>query len=241
MLYPRTIKSFTLRQGRLTNRQENAIHAEGAHYLLATDTMADWRQSFGRDAPLTLEIGFGMGHALLKNATAYPEQNFIGIEVYRPAVGALLAELKTSAIHNVRVFYKDAVDVLTHCIPNQSLDAVHIFFPDPWPKRRHHKRRLIQTPFMTLIVQKLKIGGKLHLATDWEDYATHMHHVLSCEPQLVLATDHAISHHRPLTKYEQRGQRLGHAVWDFVSHSRLPLESLKQRVSCDSYSSQKDS
>jgi tRNA (guanine-N7-)-methyltransferase len=220
ILHPRTIKSFTLRQGRLTLRQEEALTTQWAHYVLPSNACIDWQTVFPKPAPITLEIGFGMGHALLKNALNFPERCFIGIEVFRPGIGALLAELTTQAIDNVRVFYGDAVEILNRCVPDDSLNAVHIFFPDPWPKRRHHKRRLVQTTFVQLIAQKLLPGGKLHLATDWADYATHMLQVLSPLPDWA-RVDHAqAKEERPLTKYEARGQRLGHDVWDLVFEKR---------------------
>jgi tRNA (guanine-N7-)-methyltransferase len=218
--HPRTIKSFAIREGRLTPRQEQALEAEWARYVLPANELIDWANVFPSETnlpkPIILEIGFGMGHALLKNAQAQPDCCFIGIEVYRPGIGALLSELKTRQINNVRVFYGDAVEIFNHCVPNQSLDGVHIFFADPWPKRRHHKRRLIQTAFVNLIVQKLKAKGTLHLATDWEDYATHMIRVLSSIKELVPVDNTAHKKNRPLTKYEQRGKKLGHGVWDLV-------------------------
>lgn len=220
LLHPRTIKSFALREGRLTPRQKDALTNESAHYMLPTETRVDWEKIFPHNKPLTLEIGFGMGHALLENARSYPNAHFVGIEVYRPAIGAVLAELKAQKIDNVRIFYGDAVEILNRCIPDNSFDAVHIFFPDPWPKRRHHKRRLIQTHFVQLLIQKLKHAGKLHLATDWEEYAIHMEQVLSpLETLKNTAKEGLFSNdreNRPLTKYEQRGQRLGHPVWDLI-------------------------
>jgi tRNA (guanine-N7-)-methyltransferase len=213
----RTIKSFVIREGRLTPGQEKALDLVWEKYVLPTDTTTDWNTIFPQPAhPLILEIGFGMGHALLHNARARPDCNFIGVEVYRPGIGALLAGVEAEKHSNVRVFYGDAVEVLQRCLPNNTLDGVHIFFPDPWPKRRHHKRRLIQTAFVQLLAQKLKVGGKLHLATDWEDYAKHMQQVLSPLTEWIALPSETDKKNRPLTKYERRGQKLGHAVWDGV-------------------------
>ncbi len=226
----RAIKSFILRQGRLTQRQEHALTELSQHYILPTETQADWKKIFSCDAPVIVEIGFGMGHALISNAQARPDYNFVGIEVFRPGIGALLAELKAKNIANVRIFYKDATDVFKQCVPDNSLDAIHIFFPDPWPKRRHHKRRLIQPLFVQLMARKLKIGGKLHLATDWEDYAVHMLKTLHSVKQLSnlaqpanmqeMAAFARSREERPQTKYERRGQTLGHSVWDLIFEKR---------------------
>lgn len=212
----RTIKSFVIREGRLTPGQEKTLALAWEKYVLPTDATPDWNAIFPQPQhPLILEIGFGMGHALLHNAGTRPDCNFIGIEVYRPGIGALLAGVEAEQYTNVRVFYGDAVEILGRC-PNHTLDGVHIFFPDPWPKRRHHKRRLIQTAFIQLLAQKLKIGGKLHLATDWEDYAKHMQRVLAPLSEWIAVPSEMDKKNRPLTKYEQRGQKLGHAVWDGV-------------------------
>lgn len=218
-LHPRTIKSFAVRAGRISLRQQQALQSS-FNYLLPNDISINGQTIFGRDAPLILEIGFGMGHALIQNALTAPDNNYIGIEVFRRGIGALLAELATQNITNVRIFQGDAVEILTKVIPDECLDGVQIFFPDPWPKRRHHKRRLIQLPFIQLLLKKLKTGGYLHLATDWEDYAMQMLQVLSSVEELTNtagAGNFSIERMgRPLTKYEQRGQRLGHGVWDLV-------------------------
>lgn len=179
----------------------------------------DLAQVFQRHAPCILEIGFGSGQSLAAIAKAHPEQDFIGIETYQPGVGALLLAMEKAAISNIRIYHTDAVDVLKQCIPELSLAGVQIFFPDPWPKRRHHKRRLIQPEFIDLIATKVQTNGILHLATDWENYAQEMMMVLSNSPAWIntagpgqFATRSA---HRPITtKFEQRGKRSGRAIWE---------------------------
>lgn len=218
-LYPRTVKSFVIRAGRTSQRQQQALSE--THYLVPpSQEPIDWTALFGKAAPVTLEIGFGMGQSLLENAKAAPGQNFVGIEVHRPGIGALVAEAAALSLQNLRVIEGDAVNILTQRVANESLAKIQVFFPDPWPKRRHRKRRLLQPAFTQLLQQKLIPGGKLHVATDWEDYAKHIMQVLSTTPGLIntagegqLATDRE---NRPLTKYERRGQRLGHGVWDLV-------------------------
>ncbi|MFV0275909.1 MAG: tRNA (guanosine(46)-N7)-methyltransferase TrmB [Parahaliea sp.] len=175
---------------------------------------------FGREGSLVLEIGFGMGRSLATMAAAAPATNFIGIEVHTPGVGRLLHTMEDEGIDNIRVYCHDAVEVLRHCIPPVALDTVQIFFPDPWHKKRHHKRRLIQPPFVELLVSRLKPGGILHLATDWEHYAQQMMEVLSANAALENRAGAGQFSprppHRPLTKFEQRGERLGHGVWDLL-------------------------
>ena len=176
-------------------------------------------QIFGRTAPCYLEIGFGMGGSLLQLATHYPQYDFLGVEVYRPGLGALLAQLEIEQVANVRVFQEDAVEVLQQCVTDHSLTGVLLFFPDPWPKKRHHKRRIIQPEFVQLVAKKLVAGGYFHMATDWQDYAEHMQEVMAHEANYVLmdsATQTEGFLPRPPTKYEARGRRLGHQVWDFV-------------------------
>lgn len=209
------IKSFVRREGRITPRQRMAL--DSTEYLLPTEGLVSWPTVFGNHAPTFLEIGFGMGQALLAMASRFPERNFVGIEVYRPGAGALLAELKTLKLQNVRVFLQDAARVLPDCIPDNSLQGIQIFFPDPWPKTRHHKRRLIQLPFVRLLMQKLAIRGRIHLATDWEEYALHMRQILAQVPELTdIATHPGDRGDRPMTKYELRGTRLGHGIWDLI-------------------------
>ena len=179
-------------------------------------------QVFGRTAPTILEIGFGMGETTFVIAQQMPEKNFLAIDVHTPGIGNLLKIIDESAVTNIRVMNHDAVEVLREMIANESLDGVHIFFADPWPKARHHKRRLIQPDFIHLLASRLKSGARIHLATDWEDYAQHMLQVLSAEPQLCnTAADYAARpDYRPLTKFERRGLKLGHGVWDLVFEKR---------------------
>jgi tRNA (guanine-N7-)-methyltransferase len=215
----RKITSFARRTGRKSPRQSNALTSLWSDYgLELKDGLIDF-QTFKRPAPVILEIGFGMGKSLLAMAKAMPDYNFIGIEVHAPGIGSLLADLAEEGIDNVRIYCADAIEVLQHCIPDDSLSRVQIFFPDPWPKRRHHKRRLIQSSFVELVCSKLKMDGQLHLATDWENYAQHIMQVLS---SIKLLKNHfgeqqfASTTARPSTKYEQRGRNLGHAVWELV-------------------------
>ncbi len=215
----RPVRSFVLRQGRLTAGQQRALDTLWDHYGIAScDSPLDLDAVFGRRAPRTLEIGFGNGTALATMASAHPERDYLGIEVHRPGVGALLLALEKAGLENVRVINSDAVAVLRTSIADASLAAVHVYFPDPWPKLRHHKRRLIQAPFAELIARKLCVGAYLHMATDWEDYAQYMLEVMEVAPgfsnscgagQFSPRPDE-----RPLTRFEQRGQRLGHRVWD---------------------------
>lgn len=216
----RHIKSFVKREGRFTPAQSKALLENWAVYgLECKKNTLDPVQIFGRDAPLILEIGFGMGASFLETIENHPEQNFIGIEVHRPGVGAFLHQAQQKGVKNVRVYCHDAVEVLNQSIPDNSLDKVCVFFPDPWPKARHHKRRLIQPAFIDLIAKKLKVGGYLHLATDWENYAEHMLRVLQASSLKNTSETNAFVERpetRPMTKYEQRGERLGHVVRDLV-------------------------
>lgn len=217
----RTIKSFVIRRGRMTDAQRHALDSLWPKFGLENKNgVIDSAKVFGRHAPVILEIGFGMGVALLQMAKQMPENNFIGIEVHPPGIGALFAGLEKQQLQNVRVFKEDAVIVLRQTIPAESLDKVLIFFPDPWPKKRHHKRRLIQDEFIALIATKLKPGGVLHLATDWEDYAKQMMKVASAHPaflNLAGAGNYAEKPaYRPLTRFEQRGQKLGHKIYDLL-------------------------
>jgi tRNA (guanine-N7-)-methyltransferase len=217
----RQVRSFVRRTGRITSSQTQALTSLWQDYGLNLEHGPyDQAEVFGRVAPCTLEIGFGMGAALLEMAARSPDENFIGIEVHQPGLGTLLNGLVKNDIKNVRVFNADAKDILEHCIADGSLQRVLLFFPDPWPKARHHKRRLLQPDFVKLIAKKLGTGGIFHLATDWQHYAEHMLITLTAEPQF---KNTAGEHHyalrpedRPLTKFEQRGQKLGHGVWDLV-------------------------
>lgn len=219
--FMRRIRSFVRREGRLTKGQERALTelwpVMGVEY---TPEMLDLSVLFGRSAPVVLEIGFGMGKSLVEMAAAAPEKNFIGIEVHRPGVGACLATAQEAGLTNLRVFCHDAVEVLAHMIPDQSIDTLQLFFPDPWHKARHHKRRIVQPAFVQMLRPKLKIGGIFHMATDWENYAEHMLEVMKVAEgfeNTVKEGDYAPRpDYRPLTKFEQRGHRLGHGVWDLL-------------------------
>jgi tRNA (guanine-N7-)-methyltransferase len=215
----RAIRSFVLRQGRLTPAQQRAVETLLPVYGIpyAAEPL-DLDHAFGRQAPKILEIGFGMGAATAQIAATNPDKDYLGIEVHTPGVGNLLKLMEEQGITNLRVIQHDAVEVLRHMIADGSLDGVHIFFPDPWPKKRHHKRRLLQTEFVALLCRKLKPGGYLHFATDWEEYAQWTLEVLRAEPKLAnTVTDYAPRpEYRPLTKFEQRGLNLGHGVWDLI-------------------------
>lgn len=215
----RHIRSFVLRQGHLSQAQRRAVDTLlprfGIPYAaqpLALDA------AFGRGAPKILEIGFGMGDSTATIAQAHPENDYLALEVHTPGVGNLLKLIDAQEIGNIRIIRHDAVEVLRDMIADGSFSGVHIFFPDPWHKARHNKRRLIQAPFVAQLVQKLKVGGYIHVATDWQDYAEQVLRVLGEEPLLEnTATDYAPRpDYRPLTKFEQRGLRLGHGVWDLV-------------------------
>lgn len=215
----RQIRSFVLRQGRLTKGQEHAFHALWP--TLGIDYRAspiDFTQIFNNQNPITLEIGFGMGASFVEMASAAPQENFLGIEVHQPGVGACLMAVQQAELSNVRVMCHDAVEVLNNMIPDKSLAKVQIFFPDPWHKAKHNKRRIIQSEFVQLLRQKLTIGGVLHLATDWQNYAEHMLEVLNSASGLVNLSGDGMyiprPDYRPLTKFENRGLNLGHGVWD---------------------------
>jgi len=216
----RRIKSFVKREGRFTPAQSKALLESWPFYgLECSNDKIDPQRIFGRASPLIIEIGFGMGASFLETIEKMPETNFIGIEVHRPGVGAFLHQAQQKGLTNVRVYCHDAVEILKQPIPDNSVDKVCIFFPDPWPKTRHHKRRLIQPALVELIAAKLKVGGCLHLATDWENYAEHMLSVLQASSlkNASASGDYVPRPEtRPLTKYEQRGERLGHVVRDLV-------------------------
>ena len=216
----RPIRSFVLRQGRLTPAQQRALDEAMPHYGVAyAQQLLDLAAVFGRsDSAKIVEIGFGMGETTAAIAQAQPECDFLGIEVHTPGVGSLLKQAQAQGLENVRIVQHDAVEVLRNMIPDASLDGVHIFFPDPWHKKRHHKRRLVQAEFVGLLAQKLKPGGYLHMATDWQEYAEWALEVLRAEPRLQnTAQDYAPRPaYRPLTKFERRGLRLGHGVWDLI-------------------------
>jgi tRNA (guanine-N7-)-methyltransferase len=215
----RPIRSYVLRQGRVSNAQRRAYDALlGVYAVRYRPEPLDLAQLFGRVAPRILEIGFGMGETTAEIAAAHPEKDYLAIEVHTPGVGSLLKQLDERRLSNVRIVQHDAAEVLEHMIAPGALDGVHLFFPDPWPKKRHHKRRLVQPEFVRLVATRLAAGGYLHAATDWEDYARHILEVLAAEPLLEnSAAGYAPRpDYRPLTKFEQRGLRLGHGVWDIV-------------------------
>lgn len=219
----RPVRSFVLRQGRVSAAQarahEQLMPIYGVPY---TGKPLDLDALFGRRAPRILEIGFGMGETTAQIAAANPDKDYLGIEVHTPGVGSLLKQIDEQGLRNLRVIQHDAVEVLQHMIPPASLDGVQIFFPDPWPKKRHHKRRLIQPPLVALVATRLKTGGILHAATDWEDYALQILEVLNGEPTLENTADGFAPRpaSRPQTKFEARGLRLGHGVWDIVFRKR---------------------
>ena len=215
----RTIRSYVLRQGRMSVAQRRAYEQLLGRYAIEfAQRPLDLGAAFGRSAPTVLEIGFGMGETTAAIAQAHPENNYLGIEVHSPGVGGLLKLIAERGLTNVRIVQHDAVAVVEHMIAPGTLAAVHIFFPDPWPKKRHHKRRLIRPPFVHVLASCLAPAGYVHLATDWEDYAQQMLDVLNQEPLLVnTVPDYAPRpDQRPLTKFEQRGRKLGHPVWDLV-------------------------
>jgi len=215
----RHIRSFVLRQGRTSPGQQRAIATLMPRFGIPyAARQFDLDQAFGRTAPKILEIGFGMGDSTATIAQAHPENDYLALEVHTPGVGNLLKLIETEQLNNIRIMQHDAVEVLRDKIADDTLDGVHIFFPDPWHKARHNKRRLIQSPFIAKLVQKIKPGGYIHVATDWQDYAEQVLRVLSGEPLLEnTAADYAPRpDYRPLTKFEQRGLRLGHGVWDLV-------------------------
>ena len=222
--HPR-IRSYVLRAGRVGSGQARALAEIGPQFMLPYQpAVLDLDAVFGRaasnsqPAPHILEIGFGMGEGLAEIAATHPENDYLGVEVHTPGVGALLKQIGERGLSNVRVIQHDAVEVLTNMLAPASLKGVHIFFPDPWHKKRHHKRRLIQPQLVALLASRIQPGGYIHLATDWQDYAEQMLAVLSAEPLLAnTVADYAPRPDtRPLTKFEQRGIRLGHGVWDLV-------------------------
>jgi tRNA (guanine-N7-)-methyltransferase len=214
------IRSFILRQGRSTAGQKLAMENHWDEFCLDLGKSYNYSRIFGREAPLILEIGFGNGGSLAEMAYANPEINYLGIEVHRPGVGHLMYLLKQKNIKNVRIYHHDAIEVLEQKIADNSLSAVHLFFPDPWQKRRHHKRRIVRPDFVDLLNKKLKQGGYFHAATDWEHYAKEMLATLSSSDALINSSvDDRFSQrpeHRPVTKFENRGLRLGHGVWDLI-------------------------
>ncbi|MBL4607804.1 MAG: tRNA (guanosine(46)-N7)-methyltransferase TrmB [Pseudomonadales bacterium] len=223
--FHRPIRSFVLRQGRVTESQRRALEQHWENYGLSiADGMFEAETQFGRLAPLVLEIGFGNGRSLIEMMEHEPEKDFIGIEVHSPGVGSLISGAQQGGLRNLKVYREDAIEVLKQVIPDESLSRVQLFFPDPWHKKKHHKRRIVQPSFAALLRQKLKPGGIFHMATDWQNYAEHMREVMDVAPGYVnLAGAEGYIPRpscRPLTKFEQRGHRLGHGVWDMMYERR---------------------
>jgi len=224
--HPRRIRSFVKRAGRTSTGQQRAIEEVGPRLLVPyAPQVLDWEAAFGRTAPAILEIGFGMGETTAHIAQLRPQDNFLGCEVHEPGVGALLKLAGERDIGNIRIIQHDAVEVIAHMLTDNCLDGVHIYFPDPWHKKRHNKRRLVQPPLVRLLASRLKPGGYIHCATDWEEYAHQMVEVLSGEPALENTSKAADGFakrpdYRPITKFERRGVRLGHGVWDVVFRKR---------------------
>ncbi|WP_020679478.1 tRNA (guanosine(46)-N7)-methyltransferase TrmB [Marinobacterium rhizophilum] len=217
----RAVRSFVLRAGRMTEGQQRGLDEAWPEMgLEVAGGMIEPAAVFGREAPLVLEIGFGMGDSLLQMARQMPEKNYIGIEVHRPGVGRLLNNARTEGLGNIRVYAEDAVEVLAKCIPDGSLDCLQLFFPDPWHKKKHNKRRIVQPAFAQTVRSKLKIGGQFHMATDWENYAEHMMEVMSAAEgyrNIAGAGEYSPQpDFRPVTKFQNRGEKLGHGVWDLI-------------------------
>ena len=224
---PRRIRSFVVRAGRMGTGQIRALEELGPRFVLPyAPQPPDWAAVFGRQAPRVLEIGFGMGGPTAQIAQTLADHDFIGVEVHEPGVGALLKLIGERSLPNIRILQHDAVEVLQHMVSPGSLAGINVFFPDPWHKKRHHKRRLIQPPLVQLLASRLAPGGRLHCATDWAPYAQQMLEVLSAEPMLHNTADASAGgyaprpDHRPLTKFEQRGLKLGHGVWDLIFERR---------------------
>ena len=215
----RPVRSYVLRQGRITDAQRRAREEWLPRFGIPYgNALLDLDRVFGRNAPRFLEIGFGMGETTAQIAAAHPGNDYLGVEVHTPGVGSLLKRAAELELTNIRIIQHDAVEVVEHMIPAESLDGVHLYFPDPWPKKRHHKRRLVQPDFASLIASRLKRGAYLHVATDWEDYALQVLEVLSAEPLLqnTAANFAPRPAWRPQTKFETRGLKLGHRVWDLL-------------------------
>ena len=222
-MHPTHIRSFVNRRSHITQGQQEAIDAFLTKWSLAyRPSLLNLTETFEREAPTILEIGFGMGETTEKIALARPDDNFLGVEVFNAGVGALLKRIEASSLNNIRIIQHDAVEVLRDMLAPQSLAGVHIYFPDPWPKTRHHKRRLIQPPLVELLASRMAPGAYIHCATDWEHYAEQMLAVLSAETSLQNTCESFAPRpdFRPLTKFENRGLRLGHGVWDVIFRKR---------------------
>ena len=218
-MLPRPIRSFVLRQGRVSNAQRHAHDTLLPRFgITYSPQIVDLGRLYGRSAPKVLEIGFGMGETTAAIAALHPENDYLGIEVHTPGVGGLLKLIAAQNLVNVRIVQHDAVEVLQNMIAPDAFDAVHVFFPDPWPKKRHHKRRLLQPEFVALLVTRMKAGAYLHAATDWQEYAEQILDVFNREPRLVnTAAGYAPRpSYRPQTKFETRGLKLRHGVWDII-------------------------
>lgn len=223
--HPRSIRSFVMRGGRITEAQQRALEILWPQYGLSFEpTPLDFAAAFGRTAPITLEIGFGNGENLAAQAEAHPERSYLGVEVHRPGVGRLLLSLEEHQLRNAKIICHDAVEVLTHQVAPQSLSEVVILFPDPWHKKRHHKRRLLQAPFVELVADRLQTGGVLRFASDWQPYADAALEVLNANPGLHNISPDGRFIPRPAervaTRFEKRGARLGHGVWDLAFERR---------------------
>lgn len=231
----RRIRSFVIRGGRMTASQQLALDQQFEHYGLQPESgIADWATVFGNDHPVVLEIGFGMGDSLATMAQAEPHVNFVGVEVHRPGVGRLMALANKAALNNLRIYNADVIDVLHHCIAANSLARINIYFPDPWHKKRHHKRRLIRPELIEKLKAVLQADGILHIATDWQPYAEAVVELFTTQRQFtnVAGKETYVNREdfgRPITKFEKRGQRLGHGVWDIVYRYR-PIAELRDDV-----------
>ncbi|MCZ2723558.1 tRNA (guanosine(46)-N7)-methyltransferase TrmB [Marinomonas sp. 15G1-11] len=217
----RTIRSFVVRSGRMTEGQQKAYDANWSFYgLNLEDGLLSYQEVFGRESDIVVEVGFGMGGSLVEMAKNAPEKDFIGIEVHPPGVAKLMMLADEAGVKNIRVFCDDAIEVMAKCIPNDSVATFQLFFPDPWHKKRHNKRRIVQASFAEKIAQILKPAGTFHMATDWEPYAEHMMEVMEAQTLYNNVAGknayHSRPDWRPLTKFEQRGERLGHGVWDLI-------------------------
>ena len=218
----RKIRSFVLRTGRLTGSQKVALEDLWPKFGIdSSESILDYTELFGNSAPVTLEIGYGMGSSLAEMALADPKRNFLGIEVHLPGIGNLLKLIQQDHIQNLRLLDDDAVQVLEKRITDESLERVHLYFPDPWPKKKHHKRRIVQPDFLKLLAKKLKPDGTFHMATDWQEYAEHMAEVMEASDDFMTINDSGSPYidrpdFRPITKFENRGLRLGHGVWDLI-------------------------
>ena len=216
----RPIRSFVRRAGRLTTSQQRALDEDWPDYGLDYDG-SEWNLDtlFERSGPVVLEIGFGNGETLVEQAAQHPDRNFLGIEVHEPGVGHCLIKAREASLTNLKLVIHDAVEVLEHKVPNNALDRVNLYFPDPWPKKRHHKRRIVRPEFIRLLADRLRPGGSLHIATDWENYAEHIDEMLAATDRFELVERRVHAGDRPLdrprTKFERRGLRHGHAIWDW--------------------------